>query len=285
MGHTHKFSVEKMCNAFKVSRSGYYKWLKASPKKEEELSRLDCLIKYEYEKSRCTYGSPRIALALNKEKYVCSKSTVARRMKSMSIHARKKVKYKITTQSDHDFKIAPNHLDRQFEVANPATVWVSDITYIKVQQHWLYLTVVIDLADRMVVGWSLARNMDAQNTVIKAFTKACEFRPPIEGFIFHSDRGVQYACKDFKDALKRKKAKQSMSRKGNCWDNAVAESFFKTLKVECIYMNNITSDQLAYSLIFDYIRGWYNTTRIHSALGGISPIKAYMEKTKYLYAA
>jgi transposase InsO family protein len=245
MGHTHKFPVEKMCNAFKVSRSGYYKWLKVSLKKGEELSRLNRLIKYEHEKSRCTYGSPRIAVALNKEKYVCSTSTVARRMKSMGIHARKKVKYKITTQSDHDFKIAPNHLDRQFEVANPGTVWVSDITYIKVQQHWLYLTVVIDLADRMVVGWSLARNMDAQNTVINAFTKACEFRPPIEGFIFHSDRGVQYACNDFKDALKRKKAKQSMSGKGNYWNNAVAELFFKTLKVECIYMNNITTDQLA----------------------------------------
>ncbi len=285
MEYAHQFPVEKMCKVFKVSKSGYYKWRKLLITRKKTKSKLEDSIRYEFEKSKHTYGSPRITLALNKEKIVCSKATVARYMNQMGIQARKKRKYKVTTQSDHDYKIAPNLLNRQFNIEKLATAWVSDITYIRVNSHWLYLTVIIDLADRMVIGWSLSASMDVNSTVIKAFSMACDFRTPINGFIFHSDRGVQYACKDFKTILSNWHANQSMSRKGNCWDNAVAESFFKTLKVECIYKHKISSNSMAYSLIFNYINGWYNTLRIHSALDGKSPLEAYLEKTNYLYAA
>jgi len=232
-----------------------------------------------------TYGSPRIAQALEKLEIICSKSTVARRMNIMGIVARKKRKYKVTTQSNHNYKIAPNLLQRQFEVAIPATVWVSDITYIRVGSSFVYLTVIIDLADRMVVGWSLSKTMSTENTVMDAFEKAVVFRRPPKGLIFHSDRGVQYACHEFKRLLLKYEIKQSMSAKGDCWDNAVAESFFKTIKIEQLYNYTFSSFNQVYSIVFKYINGWYNTKRIHSTLNGLSPLQAFILKSNYLYAA
>jgi transposase InsO family protein len=285
MEHTHEFAVEKMCKALRVSRSGYYKWLKDKAARNNRKSELEGLVLYEYEKSRSTYGSPRINLVLNQQGHAFSKATIARCMKRLNIKARKKRKFQATTDSNHNYRISPNLLDRSFNVDIPGSVWVSDITYIRVQKHWLYLTVIIDLADRMVVGWSLSQDLSTNNTVIKAFYKALSYRVPEPEFIFHSDRGVQYACDDFVHLLQKYEARQSMSRKGNCWDNAVAESFFKTLKVECIYNHNINSNQMAYSLIFDYIQGWYNTVRIHSSLGGLSPLQSFIKKSNYLNAA
>jgi transposase InsO family protein len=285
MEQAHKFAVEKMCRVLKVSTSGYYKWYKCKDLEDEQKVSLEKLIKYEFERSRCTYGSPRITDELNAEQYVSSKSTVARYMRRMNIAARRKKKFKVTTDSSHDHRVFDNLLDRQFDVDKPATVWVSDITYIRVASNWQYLTTVIDLADRMVVGWSLSRDMSARNTVVEAFNNACEFRKPMKGFMFHSDRGVQYACHEFTTIVKAHQGIQSMSRKGNCWDNAVAESFFKTLKTESIYNYKITSQKQAFSIIFDYIDGWYNTQRRHSALNGLAPIDAYLLKSKYLSIA
>jgi len=191
----------------------------------------------------------------------------------LNIKARRKMKFKCTTDSNHSYAIKPNLLKRNFNADQLGTVWVSDITYIRVKQDWMYLTTVIDLADRMVVGWSFSDNMTAEATVISAFKNAIAFRMLEPNFIFHSDRGVQYACDDFCELIGLFNGRQSMSRKGNCWDNAVAESFFKTLKVECIYKNKIMNAQHAYSLIFNYIFGWYNTKRIHSTINGLSPLE------------
>jgi len=203
----------------------------------------------------------------------------------MNIAARNKRKFKTTTDSNHGYKVFGNLLNRQFSVDRPAKVWVSDITYIRVVNYWVYLTVVIDLADRMVLGWSLSKDMSAANTVIKAFENACNFRQPLPDLIFHSDRGVQYACEDFNKAVKSVDGIQSMSRKGNCWDNAVAESFFKTIKLECIYRMKIHTFNNAYSIIFDYIEGWYNTKRRHSSLNGLAPIDMYLLKSELANAA
>lgn len=285
MGNTRQFAVEKMCKVLKVSTSGYYKWFKRKDKKEKQQVDLESLIRYEFERSRCTYGSPRIVDELNKENYVCSKSTVARYMQHMNIAARRRKRYKITTDSNHDFRLFDNLLNREFEVEKPATAWVSDITYIRMNNKWLYLTVVIDLADRMVIGWTLSTDMTAENTVIRAFNNACKLRKPVRGFIFHSDRGVQYACEAFTQLIKHHKGIQSMSRKGNCWDNAVAESFFKTLKIESIYKYRVVSQKQAFRIIFDYIDGWYNTKRRHSALNGLAPIDAFILKTNYFKLA
>ena len=279
MEHTHQFAVERMCKVFKVSTSGYYKWRKRSKDREIIQNEVKRLIKYEFEKSRCTYGSPRIADEMNATKYVCSKSTVARYMSQMNIAARRKKKYKTTTNSNHKYKVFDNILNREFEVQTPGTVWVSDITYIRTISGWVYLTVVIDLADRMIIGWSLSNDMSAQNTVINAFQNACLFRKPAKGFLFHSDRGVQYACEDFTNLIRKNTGIQSMSRKGNCWDNAVAESFFKTLKIECIYNYKIKNMKHAYRIHFNYIDGWFNTKRRHSALNGLAPIDAYILKS------
>lgn len=242
-------------------------------------------IRDEFEKSRRTYGAPRLTKKLNENGIMWSTATVGRRMKEQGIVARKKVKFRNTTDSNHDLPVAPNLLNREFKAEQPGQAWVSDITYIRVLNFFIYFTVIIDLADRMVVGWSLSRSLDARSTVIKAFKNACTVRMPMEGLIFHSDRGIQYACKEFVKLLKTYKLRQSMSRKGNCWDNAVAESFFKTLKVECLYRRKIESDKMAYTVLFDYIDGWYNTVRIHSAIGSISPMVAYKKMMKSKRAA
>lgn len=274
-----------MCKTFKVSTSGYYKWLRNKPVRIKKVLEIEEIIRFEFERSRGTYGSPRVALELNKKHYRYSKSTVARSMKSMNLSARSKRKYVTTTQSNHNYKVFDNLLERKFKVDQIGKVWVSDITYIRVNHFWMYLTVVIDLADRMVIGWSLSRDMSAQNTVISALNNAIVFRQPVKDFMFHSDRGVQYACNAFTALIESHNGIQSMSRKGNCWDNAVAESFFKTIKVESIYRYDIVSPKQAYSIIFDYINGWYNNLRTHSALNGLAPVDAFILKSKYICAA
>lgn len=273
--HAREFPVEKMCKVLQVSRSGYYKWLHKEKENMNPHQRLDQHIIKSFDKSRRNYGSPRIAQDLAKEGVEVSKSTVARRMQALNLKAKRQRKYVLTTDSKHDQPIAPNILDRDFSASKSAHKWVSDLTYVRVGKAWHYLSVVIDLADRAVVGWTLSDNMTAQHTTIAAFNKAIEQRKPTKGMIFHSDRGVQYACPDFRELLAQNTCIQSMSRKGNCWDNAVAESFFKTIKVECTNRYSFDSRQQAYSVIFDYIDGWYNTQRIHSALEGKSPAEAF----------
>ena len=209
-------------------------------------------------------------MAVEREKRGCkvSRPRIARMMKAMGIFARRKRKFKNTTDSSHNYPVSPNILNQIFSVKRRNQVWVSDITYIETTKGWVYWTVIIDLFDRKVIGWSLSEDLTAENTIIKAWHAAIDNRPINQKLIFHSDRGSQYACNTFLNILKSYKelVEQSMSRKGNCWDNAVAESFFKSLKVEWTYKNqyNLYSD--AEISIFKWIETWYNRNRRHSAL-------------------
>ena len=285
MNHAREFPVEKMCKVFGISRSAYYCWRKDQLSGEHKHEKLDQQIKEIFAKSEQTYGSPRIAQALKQKQLEASKSTVARRMNALGIRVKTPKTYIVTTQSKHDEPIAPNRLDRDFDAQTPATKWVSDITYFRVDRRWYYLTVILDLADRSVVGWAISDNMSSAATTEAAFSRAVANRKPQKGMIFHSDRGVQYACGNFRSLLKRYQCQPSMSRKGNCWDNAVAESFFKTIKAECMAKHQFMSKQQAFSIIFRYIEGWYNTRRIHSAIGGITPAKMYQILTRLKSAA
>jgi transposase InsO family protein len=285
--HAKRFSVEMMSRVLGVSRSGYYKWLKISCSKERALS-LDEQIKVVFEQSKCRYGSPRVCKEINKKRLEnkLSSATVARRMQALRLVARPKRKYVHTTDSDHELKVSPNLLNRNFAVEKVNTVWVSDITYINTDDGWRYLTIVLDLADRAVIGWTLSQTMHAQCTVIEALKQAIHRRgiQPHGKLMFHSDRGVQYACDDFRALLAHYRITQSMSRKGNCWDNAVAESFFKTIKTEELNRLKTIKAQTLNSLVFKYIEGWYNTQRIHSALNGLTPWEAFYEKSLKLAA-
>jgi len=182
-----------------------------------------------------------------------------------------------TTDSDHAHPVAENVLNRDFSAVRPGEKWVSDLTYIRTGAGWVYLTTVIDLADRKVIGWSLSDNMEAKNTTVRAFQMAKANRRIEDTLIFHSDQGVQYACSEFSQQLIGLPIIQSMSRKGNCWDNAVAESFFKTMKTEMVYQRNFKTKEQAYLEIFEYIEVWYNRKRIHSSLGYLTPLE--VEKT------
>lgn len=263
-----------MCLVLGVSTSGYYYW-KKELKGRIKTQELDVKIADVFKASKATYGSPRIYKALKKEGVAVSESTVYRRMRALEIRPRLKKKFKSTTDSKHDKPIAENILDRKFKVEQVGRVWVSDITYINMGDSFSYLTTVIDLADRMVVGWNVSDNMTDTDTVIAAFQKALKNRKPAAKLIFHSDRGSQYASKFFRQILAQNNCVQSMSRKGNCWDNAVAESFFKTIKVESLNRHKFTSIQQVRSVVFRYIDGWYNTKRIHTSLGNLSPREMY----------
>lgn len=277
MDHRTEFPVEKMSKVLGVSRSGYYRWSKAQQAHNAQPAELNQQIQAIFDDSNQTYGSPRITQALQDRGIVVSKSTVARRMQAQQIGVKRARRYVSTTQSNHHEPIAPNVLDRDFSASRPAMKWVSDITYFRVNRKWYYLTVIIDLADRYVVGWTISDYMGASATTLASFQRAVANRSPQKGLLFHSDRGVQYACGAFRDLLKRYQVQQSMSRKANCWDNAVAESFFKTIKTECLNKHHFTDGKHAYTTIFRYIEGWYNTRRIHSANGGLAPAKIYQQ--------
>lgn len=225
-----------------------------------------------HEKSKGTYGSPRITEELKNNYVHVSRPRVARLMQKANIRSCIKKRFVRTTDSAHGFPVSPNLLNRNFKVDEQGQVWVSDITYIRTLEGWLYLTVIIDLADRRVVGWSLSSSMHASVTAIPAWRMAVRNRPICSRLMFHSDRGVQYACTEFRKLLSSNPlVTQSMSRKGNCWDNAVAESFFKTLKTEWVYRNKYTSRKQARISVFEYIETWYNTQRRHSSLNYLSP--------------
>jgi putative transposase len=230
-------------------------------------------IKRIFTKSRCRYGSPRIAKELEMINIKASRQLVAKLMRINHMRSIVKRKFKITTDSSHKYPVVQNILNREFNVAHQNAVWVSDITYIRTSQGWLYLTIVIDLFDRQVIGWSLSHTMKARDTSIKSFKMALINRPinPNQLLIYHSDRGIQYACQEFVSELNRHESViRSMSRKGNCWDNAVAESFFKTLKVELIYQNKYKTKEEAELSIFEYIETFYNTNRRHKQLNNLT---------------
>jgi|SRR5690625_340603 len=270
--HAHTFPISKMSTLFGVSRSGYYSWLGRSPSKRAmENARLRKAIRRVWLDSSKRYGSPRIHQQLKAEGWSVSRPRVARAMSKMGIASRIRKKWVKTTDSNHRWPIAANLLDRNFTPKGLSKVWVSDITYIPSEQGWLYLTTVMDLGDRQIIGWSLTDAMSACQTSMAALEQAVVRRAPAEGMLLHSDRGVQYACKEFTRKLSRYKITQSMSRKGNCWDNAPAESFFKTLKYELDMPARYESYQQARTAIFEFIEIWYNRKRLHSALNYQSP--------------
>lgn len=262
-----------MCKVLGVSRSGYYAWLEREPSKREveNLNLMERIHKI-HKKSKGTYGSPRITKELKENSVYVSRPRIARLMRKANIRSVVKKKFVATTHSKHNYPVAPNLLNRDFSASYKGHVWVSDITYIRTLEGWLYLTIIIDLWDRKVVGWSTSKTLKAYNTVIPAWLMATANRPISERLIFHSDRGVQYACTEFKNQLSAyPMVIQSMSRKGDCWDNAVAESFFKTIKTEWIYRHKYTTRKQAEISVFEYIETWYNTQRKHSYLNYLSP--------------
>ena len=275
-----KFPVEKMCKTLGISRSSFYDWQKK--KDERKLTQsIDNAVIQIFDESKRTYGSPRISASLEQRGIIVSKSTVARVMQSLGLQARPRRKYVYTTDSKHDHRVFENILNRNFNASQVNKKWVSDITYIPTAEGWAYLTVIIDLADRMVVAWNLSSDMTAQNTSVACLRKAITTRKVKQNLIFHSDRGVQYCCSEFRLIVRATKhIKQSMSRKGNCWDNAPAESFFKTLKVEWTRKFQYLNIEQARTSIFDYIERWYNTKRRHSTLGYMSPLEKYYFLTR-----
>jgi len=269
-------SVEKMCSLLRLSRSGYYRWTK---RKEKTFILNSIVEKVEkvFEQSKRSYGSPRIKHELQSLGVEVSQSSVARAMKTLGLVARPRRKYIHTTESEHRYKVADNLLNRNFVASQINEKWVSDITYIRTQKGWVYLTVILDLADRMVVSWNVSEDLSCENTVMKTYKIALLRRRINKPLIFHSDRGVQYCSINFRRILnKNPLVSQSMSRKGNCWDNAVAESFFKTLKVEWVKKHKYQNIDRVRKSIFDYIERWYNTKRKHSANSFLSPAQKHV---------
>ena len=264
-----------MCKVLKVSRSGYYYWLKRRPSRWDlENGRLIVKIRQIHQQSNQTYGSPRITMQLRDQQIKVSRPRVARLMKTAGIRSKIVKKFRVTTDSKHNYPIVENKLNRNFKVERTSQVWVSDITYIWTSQGWLYLTIIMDLADRKIIGWALSNSLKVDQTIIPAWRMAVINRPIDQDLVFHSDRGVQYCCCVFASFLETyQKVSRSMSRKGDCWDNAVAESFFKTIKSELIYHYKFGTWLQAKRAIFEYIEMWYNRKRKHSALGYLSPVE------------
>ena len=276
-----------MCKSMRISKNSYYNWLntKDLDKTNPIKTNLKERIKSIFEESREIYGSYRIQKMLEREDLKYSRSYIGLLMKEMGLKSILKRKFVVTTDSKHSFPIAKNELDRDFSSLKLGEKWVSDITYIRVKDNWNYLTTIMDLADRKIVGWSLSEDMTTDNTVMRAWLSARQNRDIIDGFMFHSDRGVQYASNKMTYLFSfNRKITQSMSRKGNCWDNAVAESFFKTIKYEWLYRFKFNSYNQLYRSIEDYIK-WYNTKRIHSSLDYLSPLEMEMKLRKIINKA
>lgn len=266
-----RYSVVLQCDVLEVSRAGYYQWrTRGLPKRECENQQLRKRSRELYTEHQGRYGSPRITIALQREGYHCSHNRVARLMRLDGLKARAKRKYCRTTISDHR-KASPNLLDRQFEVAQPDRVLTSDITYVATNEGWLYVATVLDLCTRKIVGLAMRSDMTAE-LVSQALEQAIARRDLKAGMILHSDRGVQYSSDAYRSIITKHGFRQSMSRKGNCWDNAPMESFFKTMKAELIYPQKYYhTRQEAATSIFEYIEIYYNRQRIHSALNYQSP--------------
>ena len=266
------FRVERMCHVFGVSRSGYYGWRKRGLSKRE-LSNQALLekIKKFHEDSRRTYGSPRITADLWASGETCGHNRVARVMKVNGIAAKTKRKFKVTTNSKHNHPVASNLVKQKFVAEKPNQLWTSDITYLWTIEGWLYLSVILDVFNRRIVGWAMSKRLKKE-LVITALKQALNHRTPARDMILHSDQGSQYASGDFQNLLDKHGIIPSMSGKGNCYDNAITETFFHTLKTELIYFKNYQTREEAKSSVFEYIEVFYNRQRRHSSLGYKSPV-------------
>jgi transposase InsO family protein len=266
-----QYPVGRACALLGVSRSGYYAWKRRKPsQREHENQALIGHIHRIHKKSRRTYGSPRVWAQLKKEGYFYNRKTIARLMRQEGLKGLRKYRRAVTTDSKHHFPVAPNLLNREFQAESPNQKWVADITYIPTDEGWLYLAGVLDLYSRKVVGWEMSNRIDAA-LVEKALRMALYRRQPDFGLLHHSDRGSQYASHQIRDILKANRVQISMSGKGDCYDNAVMESFFGTLKNEWVHYQKYKTRSFARTDIFGYIEGFYNTVRLHSSLGYLSP--------------
>lgn len=264
-------SISILCRVMQVSRAGFYDWRTRKPSRRAlENARIVKEIEQIHIASNKRYGHRRITAALKMNQMIVGRHRVAKLMREYGITARWPRKFKATTDSSHDFAIAPNLLDRNFHADEINQVITGDITYVHTAQGWLYLAVLIDLFSRRVVGWAMSQNIDQELTKT-ALHMALSQRQLSSGFIHHTDRGSQYAAVKYQEMLTAAGAKISMSRKGDCWDNAVSESFFSTIKTECIYEKNYATRDEARSDILKYLL-WYNARRLHSTLGYVSPI-------------
>ncbi len=267
-----EFPVGMMCRLMRVTRGGFYSWLKRpeSRRSKENRELLKAIIAV-HKANRGVYGSPRVYKQLRRS-LSCGKNRIARLMRLNGIRAKQKRKFRATTDSHHKFAVAKNILDRKFTVEMPNKAWAGDITYIPTMEGWLYLAAVMDLYSRRVVGWSMDSRINRQLTC-KALRMAIANRNPGKGWLHHSDRGSQYASDDYQKLLRTRDAVVSMSRKGDCWDNAVVESFFSALKKELVHHCRFETRSQAQSEIFDYIEVFYNRQRLHSTLGYRSPVE------------
>jgi transposase InsO family protein len=264
-----------LCANLEVSPSGYYDWQKRRTLPGPRALQNQILakqIEVIHDQSRNTYGSPRIVDALRQQGARHGRNRVARLMRAAGLCGRQKGRYRVqTTDSNHDQPIAPNLMAQAPEAAAPNQIWVGDITYIETQEGWLYLAAILDRYSRKIVGWAMSQRIDT-DLVLKAFDMALLHRQPTTPVLFHSDRGVQYASADYRRALTQAGLVASMSRKGNCYDNATMESFWSTLKLELVYRRHFATRSQARSQIFDYIESFYNRQRAHSALNYRSPV-------------
>jgi putative transposase len=271
--HSSEFSVKKMCQTFEVTRSAYYDWLKlpASKHKEKDKELIDHIKKI-FDESDSTYGHRRIKKELKKKGIKTSNHRVRRLMRENGLISVLKSKYKATTNSNHNYPVAPNLLNKNFIAESRNQKWVGDITYIPTEEGWLYLAAVEDLYHKKIVGWALDSRMTKQLT-LKAINQAITRERPDKGLIFHSDRGTQYAAYDYQDKLRAHGIRQSMSAKGDCYDNACMESFFATLKKDLVHRRRFKTREEAKIAIINYIETWYNSRRSHSSLGYMSPME------------
>ena len=271
--HREEFSVKRMCQLLGVTRSGYYAWQgdTAGPRELENRVLVE-QIRVEYKISRQTYGSPRIWARLRRQGLSCGRHRVARLMRKEGIRPQKRHRrYPVTTQRQPGVIPAPNRLNQDFSATQANTKWVSDFTYIDTAEGWLYLAIILDLFSRKVVGWAMSKHMDT-TLVETALHMALQTRQPDASLLHHSDQGSQYTSAVYQSRLVNTHIQLSMSRVGNCYDNAVAESFFGTLKAECVTQQFATR-ALARTTIFEYIEVWYNRQRLHSTLGYLSPVE------------
>jgi transposase InsO family protein len=271
------FAVRKMCRVLGVSRSGYYAYLRRGLNRRHEENRsLLTKIREIWQWSRKLYGSPRITAELRAQGIRCGENRIARIMRANGVVSLTRRRYKVTTNSDHKLPVAEDLVGRDFTATAPNRLWVSDITYIWTWEGWLYLAAIMDVYNREIVGWALYKRM-RKELVANALLKALAKRDPEPGLIFHSDRGSQYASHRVRSILNGWQIHQSMGSKGDCFDNAIMESFFSSLKKELVHLQTFHSRAQAKSCVFDYIEIFYNRQRRHSALNYKTPLEYYLE--------
>jgi len=271
--HEEEFRITSMCRVLRVTRAGYYAWRRRAPSVRSASNRhLLTQIRLIFDRSNGSYGSPRIHRSLRREGYCVSAKRVARLMAEAGLRAKRSKRFRVTTDSRHTKAVHENVLARDFGVGTPNRAWAGDITYVWTGDGWLYLAVVMDIGTRRVIGWSLRDTLRTE-LVTSALDMALGVRIPSPGLICHSDRGSQYGADDITAMIDRYHMRGSMSRKGNCWDNAVVESFFGTFKTERVHGTYWATRAEAKSAIVQWIEGWYNRERMHTSLDDLSPVE------------